>query len=143
MKKINQLATEIFSQILEKMGTQTHFKFYSPGCPTLTVEKLYRIVTELGEGTLYSLCHYGKLNGDPMREPEMCFLVIDSRIEPTDYKNLHVCPQMFHSDSYGIYEESIEIENSAIICFWPLCQQKHCLFANHWLLLIREHGYLK
>ncbi|MGN7820653.1 hypothetical protein HGH92_23520 [Chitinophaga varians] len=144
MKKISQQATEIFSQILEKLGTQSHVKLESSGFMPLTVEVLNRfITTAAGEGTIYSLCHYYEMNGDLMRDPEMCFLVVDCRKEPTDFKNLHVCPQMFQQDSFPLYEESIEIENNTVVAFWPGYQHQHCLFANQWLKNIQQQGFLK
>jgi hypothetical protein len=144
MKKINQQATKVFSQILEKLGTRSHIKLESSGFMPLTVELLNRyITTAVGEGTLYSLCHYYELNGDLMRDPEMCFLVVDCRKEPTDYKNLHICPQMFQQDNRGMYEESMEIENNTVKAFWPGYQHQHCIFANFWLQNIQQQGFLK
>ncbi|WP_438940036.1 DUF6908 domain-containing protein [Chitinophaga hostae] len=143
MKKINQQATQIFSQIIDKMGNRSHMKLESTGYMPLTVELLSQsIATAAGLGKLYSLCHYYKLNGDLMRDPEMCFLVVDNRTEPNDFKQLHICPQMLQDDNYGKYEESIELENNAVLAFWPAIQHKHCVFANFWLNNLQQQGFI-
>lgn len=143
MQKLNQSATRIFCQLLNKLNGKSHLKIILPEYLPLVIERLQQnIKTPVGVGTLYSLCHYFELNGDLMRDPEMCFIVVDNRKTPKDYMAVVVYPQMYQLDSLGLYEESIRIENGMVTNCIDIWQKGHCSFANQWMKNIAEQGFL-
>lgn len=143
MQKLNHQATAIFCRLLKKLNGQQHMKLHSDGFMPLTMERIKEnIITIFGKGTLYSLCHYYEQNGDLMRDPEMCFIVVDNRLEKKDFNAVGIYPQMYRLDSLGLDEESIAIENGAIASYIKIWQKGQCSFANVWLKNIREQGFL-
>lgn len=142
MKKLNQQATKIFCRLLKKLKDQVQIQLLSDGFMPLSIECIgTNIMTPLGEAKLYSLSHTYTQNGDLMRDPEMCFFVIDKRNDPREYHLIGIYPQMYQQDNSGIYEESISIERGefTVIKTW---QQGHCHFANQWMKNISEQGFL-
>lgn len=143
MQKLNHQATTIFFRLLKKLNEQQHMKLYSDGFMPLIMERIAdNIITTFGDGRLYSLCHYYEQNGDLMRDPEMCFIVVDNRKEKNDFDAVGIYPQMYRLDSLGLDEESIIIENGKITNCIKIWQKGHCSFANIWLKNIREQGFL-
>lgn len=110
----------------------------------LTIEHIGKYIeTPWGLANLYSLSHYYEQNGDLMRDPEMCFFVIDNRNGfPADYQNVKVAPYMFQQDSLELYQESVHMENSKLTVFNRKMQQDHTVFANQWLKNIQQQGFL-
>jgi hypothetical protein len=144
MKKINEQATKIFCRLLQKLNDKQHVKIISDEFMPLTIERLEEnILTSSGVATIYSLCHYFEQNGDLMREPEMCFLVIDNRKDFNDYQAIEIYPQMYQYDNLGLFEESICVENHQIKSYIKVWQHAHCSFANIWLRNIKMQGFLK
>ncbi|HMF70425.1 MAG TPA: hypothetical protein VK616_03065 [Flavitalea sp.] len=144
MKKINEQATRIFCRLLQKLNGQQHLKIQSDGFMPLTIERLEEnILTPFGVATVYSLCHYYEQNGDAIRDPEMCFLVIDNRKNFNDYPAIEIYPQMYQQDNLGLFEESIRIENSQIKSYIKVWRYSHCSFANIWLRNIVQQGFLQ
>lgn len=144
MKTINQEATRIFTQLLEKLGNSEQVKLTVPNYMPLNVELIGKdIHTPFGWANWYSLSHYHIVNGDMMRDPEMCFLVVDQRAGSDQIGKLHVAPQMYQQDALGIYEESIKIEDRQVTQCITKWQFAHCAFANQWLRNIRQQGFLK
>lgn len=144
MKQLNNQSKKIFSLIMKKMEKRPYIRLESAEFMPITVEIVNRfITTEAGEAALYSITHYHEQNGVSLRDPQMCFLVIDCRIEPQEFNKLIVIPQMFRQDSRGIHDESINIENNIIVSYQPSIQHDQCLFANQWLQNIQQQGFLK
>lgn len=144
MKKLNKQATKIFSRLLRKLNNQDHVKLLSDGFMPLVIEKLQEgIQTVYGRATQYSLTHYYEQNGDAMRDPDMCFLVIDLREDLKNEEHLFIFPILFQQDNLGLYEESVVIENNKVTSYKPVWQKAHCTFANQWLLNIKHQGFLK
>ncbi|MFY0256466.1 DUF6908 domain-containing protein [Chitinophaga sp. 30R24] len=143
MEKLNATSTRIFIRLMEKMGDKEQIRIESGGFMPLSMEIINKdIATPVGESTLYSVCHYYELNSDLMRDPEMCFVVVDLRTEPKDYKHLYIFPQLYRQDDMGIYQECVNIENNKMVSFIPGWQHQHCQFANIWLNNIRRQGFL-
>jgi hypothetical protein len=95
MKALNHTATRIFANLLNKLNNEEHCKLTSDDFMPLSMELLQTgITTTYGKANLYCLMHTYVQEGDLMRDPEMCFLVVDSRIDATDYNNLHVFPAL-------------------------------------------------
>lgn len=70
-------------------------KFEADGFMDLVIEKLW--YSDIFGNPVYSVAHYGKLNGDAMRDPEITFSV--------DAKQETVMPLTFLNDYMGIYQE--------------------------------------
>ncbi len=144
MKKINQAATKIFCKLIERMKGEQHLKLTAPEFMPLVIEQIgENIATPFGTGKLYSLAHYYDQNGDAMRDPEMCFIVVDNRAEKDQFEMVGIYPQMFQQDNLSIYEESICIDDNKVTTYKPTWQSGHTTFANQWLLNIRQQGFLK
>ena len=144
MKTINKSATEIFCRLLKRLGGRVYIKLLSEGYLPLSMECiLENIKTPFGEATLYSLSHYFGQNGDLMRDPEMCFLVVDNRKESNQYDLIGIYPQMYRLDSLGQDQESIRIENGKYASYREGLQRDHAIFANSWLKNIKAQGFLK
>ena len=144
MKTINKTATEVFCRLLRKLAERQYIKLVSEGYMPLSMECiLENIETPYGDAKLYSLCHYFEQNGDLMRDPEMCFLVVDNRTESNQYELIGIYPQMYRLDSLGIDQESIRIENSKMVSFREAMQRDHAIFACLWMKNIKQQGFLK
>jgi hypothetical protein len=144
MKKLNQQATRIFCQLLDKMGIETYIRLTSDDFMPLVMEQIGELIqTPYGIGQCYSLSHSYEQNGDLMRDPEMVFIVVDNRKETKDYHLIGIYPQMYQQDNLGLYEESACIENNAIITYKPFLQKEHGSFASQWLQNIKQQGFLK
>ena len=123
---INKEATAIFDRVMAlydetisegkeylKLDNDSDYMY-------LAVEKPY------GEDII-SLAHYGKQNGDPMRDPEMLFLLKGGRYYPVYY----------HNDYMHIVQESMYLSGDK----WkvkPSMQKGQKDFAEMWLRNIRE-----
>ena len=105
----------------------------------LTLEFLHNVQTGTGQGKLYSLSHSYVQNGDLMRDPEMCFIVV---ADPGGI-NTTIYPQMYQQDSLALYEESVHINDGKVTGSIPVWQASHCAFANRWLKNILAQGFLK
>lgn len=144
MRKINVTATKTFFKLIEKMGTETHLKLTIPEYLPLVIEQIGEgIITPYGKAKLFSLAHYYTLHGDAMRDPEMCFIVVDNRQDKEDWEMVGIYPQMFQQDNVGLYEESVCIEDNKVTTYKPKWQAGHTSFANIWLQNIRQQGFLK
>lgn len=144
MKKLNPNATRIFCHLLCKLGKHTGCNLASEGFMPLVIEQVGGTVqTPFGAGKLISISHYYQQNGDAMRDPEMCFIVVDNRKEEKQYDLVGVYPQLYRQESLGLYEEGICIESGRVTSHIPVWLAGHTSFANLWLQNIRQQGFLK
>jgi hypothetical protein len=79
-----------------------------------------------------SVAHYGKQNGDLMRDPEMWFEVHEKTLDPFYYRN----------DYLGIEQWSRSIERGLLYHHITLHHQ-HRQFAKHWDENLRTQGFLE
>ena len=82
-----------------------------------------------------SVAHYGKQNGDAMRDPEMCF-----EVEFTDGGNLD--PFYYRNDYVGIEQWSRSIADGQYTCHKELHRQ-HQEFARLWCRNLRAQGFVE
>ncbi|QEH39424.1 hypothetical protein [Chitinophaga sp. XS-30] len=144
MEKLDEKATRIFAQLLEKLKESDRLRITNEGFMPLVMELVdTNITTPKGSADLYSLAHYYSQNGDAMRDPEMCFLVIDSRTTPEDYSGLQIYPTYFLMDGMGVEQNSIVIHEKRIIGCIIQVQRDHAIFSNQWLSNIAEQGFLQ
>jgi hypothetical protein len=124
MKEVNEESKEILNKLFE-MTTNGYFKLdndpdYVP------------LVVDIIETNQLSLCHYGELNGDPMRDPEMVF-----------YKqNNNWYPIYFRNDWMGIEEFSCQISDGQLLVENERQQHNQAEFADMWLENIQQQQNL-
>ena len=96
------------------------------GCDSLlplVLERVAKGIEFMGDTyDEYSLAHYGKQNGDVMRDPEQVFMVNSKEIIPYSYRNDYV-----GADKYSIRWS----EMGPIIDY--TAQKDDTEFANEWL----------
>ncbi|RKR80084.1 hypothetical protein BDD43_0177 [Mucilaginibacter gracilis] len=145
MKTLNQNSTAIFCRLIELMNGNEHLKITNDPFMPLTIEKIGEdIITPIGVGCAYSLCHYYEQNGDLMQDPEMCFLILDNRADDVkELSKVTIAPFMFQQANLGIYQESIEFANQIMGEVHTEMQADHAEFADMWLGNIKLQGFLK
>jgi len=82
------------------------------------------LTIEIIEPTVISICHYGEMNFDPMRDPEMLFW----KNENGDY-----FPYYFRNDYAGIEDILGEVANDKLVSFNEKHQISLVEFSNIWL----------
>lgn len=141
MKTLNQKSTEIFCRLLDRMGENPYLQIENEPFMPLTIERLGDAYG--GQAGLYSLCHYYHQNGDLMQDPEMCFVVVDKRLEPKAYDNVLITPYYFAQANLGFYEQSIVFDNGTLKSCNDVLQHGQTEFANIWLANIKGQGFLE
>lgn len=145
MKTLNQNSTDIFCRLIEMMNGNEHLKITNEPFMPLTIEKIGEdIITPMGVGCAYSLCHYYEQHGDLVQDPEMCFLIWFDRTDQTEeLTKVTIAPFMFQQGNLGIYQESIEFTNQIMGEVHTNMQTDHAEFADMWLGNIKLQGFLK
>lgn len=81
---ISSKAASIFYAVIDMAGEDGTVKLdNAEGFVPLSVERIYR---DNSIGEIWSFAHYGELNGDLMRDPEMEFLVVGQKVYPISYR---------------------------------------------------------
>ena len=80
-----------------------------------------------------SVAHYGELNGDAMRDPEMCF-------EFGRAGDWHLDPFYYRNDYVGVEQWSRFVTEDQYLCHAQLHAQ-HERFARLWDRNLREQGF--
>lgn len=144
MEKLNEKSTHIFAQLIDRMNGSDWLRIKSESFMPLSIEKIGSdIITDDGNADLYSLAHYFTQNGDAMRDPEMCFLVIDQRERPDDFSQLQIFPTYFVMDNFPVEENSVTIIAGKMTGYNKQMQYDHTEFANMWLDNISQQGFLQ
>lgn len=105
----------------------------NPGWMRLSIERI-------GEGPrnlpLFSIAHYGKLNGDLMADPEMTFEVGASGWLPVSFRN----------DYASIYQEgergAVFTDNGKVMIRLRLVREL-ASFARTWNRNLKDQGFIK
>ncbi|MEO7213375.1 MAG: hypothetical protein ABIX36_11270 [Mucilaginibacter sp.] len=144
MKTLNQNSTAIFCRLMEMMNGSEHLKITNEPFMPLTIEKVgVDIITPMGVGCAYSLCHYYEQHGDLVQDPEMCFLILDNHtIGVDELSEVTIVPFMIQQANLGIYQESIEFSSQTMGDVHTDMQADHAEFADMWLGNIHLQGYL-
>ena len=135
MRTINQKAKKVFDALtagMEQIGD--HKKIENDPYMPLSIE----VIDTYGpdEGIQISLCHYGKQNGDLMRDPEMIFIkALDGQYYPYYYRN----------DYVGIEQYSVEFapDGMGIERYWKSLQRQQATFAGQWAQNLKEQGFIE
>ncbi|MCL2440487.1 MAG: hypothetical protein FWD14_01975 [Treponema sp.] len=121
MKAVNNKSKIILDKLWEMAyKNKNHFKLNND-------ETFIPLTIEIIVRNEISLCHYGKLNGDAMRDPEMVFWKNDNG----DY-----FPYYFRNDWVGFEQFSGEIIDYELIITNKERQKEQAEFADIWMLNI-------
>jgi len=130
IKCISPKGAKILRAILEPAKIKGHYKLDNTegAFMPLSVEILVQgEKNNLGYFDI-SICHYGKLNGDLMCDPEMCFIWLKGSWYPYYFKN----------DYVGKEDQSLRFENFEITGIKRSIYKGHLEFAEIWLQNIKE-----
>lgn len=138
MKTLSKKATQIFISVISNLNEEGSAKLqattaYLP----LYVERI-ELLNRGDENEVHkvSFAHYGKQNGDLMRDPEMLFLYY-----PQSEK---VIPYYYRNDYAGYEDESVFFDdNGQPDKYNRQKQQGHAQFAEMWLNNIMEQQEIK
>jgi hypothetical protein len=76
------MSKQNYVNLMRLLCGKDHVRIENDGYVPLVVEQLW--------GNQVSLCHYGEMNGDPIRDPEVVFLVEDGEATPVYFRNDYV-----------------------------------------------------
>jgi hypothetical protein len=82
-----------------------------------------------------SVAHYGELNGDAMRDPEMCFELGFAGVP-------HLDPFYYRNDYVGVEQWSRFINEDRYVCHIQL-HGEHQRFAALWDKNLRQQGFVE
>jgi hypothetical protein len=82
-----------------------------------------------------SIAHYGELNGDAMRDPEVCAEVVDNG------NSFELCPFSFRNDYVGSEEHSRWRDRDDLVCL-PRKTSELRAFMKLWDANLRTQGFL-
>jgi hypothetical protein len=82
-----------------------------------------------------SVCHYGEQNGDPMRDPEMCFELVYAK-----GRTLSLDPWYWRNDYVAVEQWSRNIVRGQYLHLTALHEQ-HKRFAETWDNNLRLQGF--
>jgi hypothetical protein len=84
-----------------------------------------------------SIAHYGKQNGDPMRDPEMCFELVKTPLDALSLSSFY-----FRNDYLGIEQYSRYVSETDCIVLSDL-HREHEQLARQWDRNIHAQGFLE
>lgn len=126
---------DTFARRLQELQRNSRaVRITSPGFMPLTLEELS--LTAEGNRQI-SLTHYGKQNGDLMRDPEMIFEIHDlgaagSMAEPIYFRNDYIALEQF------VYKVDDEGRKTHVR---PVLKQELRSFARTWFRSLRTQGF--
>lgn len=126
MKPITGSAQRIFDRIITRAEAAENrcLKIHdNESFMALHVEHL----ESLKQGELWSFAHYGKQNGDAMRDPDMVFIVKQGLAYPVSYQN----------DYMNTYQEAIVFDGAETL-IRPQLYSSMRSFASQWMKNLRE-----
>ncbi len=128
---------QILSLILERAGgyrPTLYLKIENPPYMPLVVEA----TPELGplNQPSISVAHYGKQNGDPMRDPEMCFELSKPLLHGLDLSAYY-----YRNDYLGIEQYSRYRDWDKYV-FVPELYEQHQKLARLWDINLRAQGFI-
>ncbi len=126
MKELNCKAKEVFSKMLFRLEYGYLKLDNGSGFVPAIIEELGDIE---GYGKLYSVTHYGKLNGDAMRDPDMTFVEKDGEYYAVSFRN----------DYLGLNQEVFTFnDDGKVIAVNYRLQYSLANFANTWMQNIKD-----
>jgi hypothetical protein len=112
-------------------------KIVAPGFMPLCIEYIGTGPRNL---PLVSVAHYGELNGDPMRDPDMVFEVMPvAEGEPHAGRWL---PVSYRNDYVALFQEAVFVNAAGQVMEKPRLQRELTAFARMWDRNIKDQGFL-
>jgi hypothetical protein len=100
-----------------------------PGFMRLVIE---HVGTGPRGGSLVSVAHYGELNGDLMRDPEIVFEVADGQWQPVSIQQ----------DYVGSYREAVFVGEDGKVFVRPAEVRDIAAFARIWDRNLKHQGFV-
>ena len=126
MRAINKRAQVVMDVLIEGLRSRDPHKKLDNGSGFMPV--VVELIGATDAGPIYSVAHYGELNSDLMRDPEMTFLKgSDGRFYPLDFRN----------DYAGVWNECVEFDRGNITGWRPKAQKDLAIFAGIWMQNIK------
>lgn len=138
MITLTKTATQTL-EVLTKKGRKRVAKYTAEEFMDLVVERIGTDVMALGSHTttaLYSVAHYGKLNGDPMRDPD----VVVMRVCNGD--NVMYIPVSYRNDYLGLYQEATVFERKNLVLHNAKLARSISAFMTTWMRNIKAQGFI-
>ena len=107
-----------------------YLKLESDGYMPLVIEKLW--YSDCYGNPVYSIAHYGKQNGDLMRDPDITFSVSDTE--------KMIIPQTYQNDYIGVYQKVFKEINGKMMYSQSLLRSLD-QFVWEWLKNIEMQGF--
>jgi len=127
MRAVNQEATKVINRIITMMNGKNHIKLdnASGAYMPLVVEKIHSITIGPIKGDLFSFAHYGRQNGDAMRDPDVVMLRgADGRFYPESFQN----------DYLGLYQSVFVYDDTGRVkAFRKQLQTSIAVFVGDWM----------
>ncbi|MCH8853957.1 MAG: hypothetical protein IID41_15095 [Planctomycetes bacterium] len=140
MKSLNKSATKTFRAIIERLNGSDACTIDNGGSfMALHVDRLQAVEA----GTIYSLAHYFKQNGDMCCDPDMTFLASNTGTAMGRPELDGVYALTFQQAIPPIYQDAVEWDGPKIQGVRLKMQADHTRFANTWLRNIREQQGLE
>ena len=140
MKPLNKSATRTFRAIIERLNGSDACTIDNGGSyMALHVDRLQTVEA----GTIYSLAHYFKQNGDMCCDPDMTFLVSNTGAAAGRPELDGVYPLTFQQAIPPVYQDAVEWDGPKIQGVRLKMQADHTRFANTWLRNIRQQQGVK
>lgn len=147
MKQANKEAKKVIAAIIDQM-TSDNLKIdvngKDSGIMPLVVEKVgFDVTTPYGMANIFSFAHYYEQEGDLMRDPEICFLIVDNREQYKaagldELDGFGVWPQSFQQDGvFGRYQELVTIEDGKATRYMKSAQSDVAVFTGQWMQNIK------
>ena len=127
--KTNFKALEAFLKAVEK--NDGYAKFFANGYMPLTIEKTWE--TDHDGNPVYSICHYGEMNGDLMRDPEMTFSV--------NWEEKSILPLSYRNDYMGFNIEYFVYRNGKLDGYRPRWLHDGDNFLWTWGQNLKDQGF--
>jgi hypothetical protein len=123
--KEGAISKKNYENLMELLGGQDYRRIEVQGYMPLVVERLKGL-------PIISLTHYGTQNGDPMRDPECCFLIDAETAQPIYFRNDYAGIE--HATAPGHFGE---------VPVKPDLQKHLQSFVSIWWGNLREQGFFE
>ncbi|MBZ4187660.1 DUF6908 domain-containing protein [Niabella beijingensis] len=139
MVAINEKAQQILDHLIQQLGEKDYIRLQSETYASLSFERIGEFSSFYGPVKMYSLLRTSTVNSKMMYEPEICFYHFDDTKNDIDRGTY---PYSFQLDLFGINQQSIELIDGAFHV-QSIMQRQHTSYANNWLAVIKEQGFIK
>jgi hypothetical protein len=125
--KVNKQSATVLNKIVRWLDNnkKEYITIENPPYMKLSIEFIYPMIPVKNESTdgtrCISVCHYGELNGDLMRDPEIVYFIKDKQFYPVYFRNDYVGVEQFvyrHTEDGTIEDLYINQELVGFTALW-------------------------